>query len=389
MLREIVNNSMKTSLSITSYGLAFPDFRRAIFPIWTDEDFDRGRLAEDDWRQTASALRKKFAGYYSKQQTTASPDQKLTSPDDSVGPESNTKAPVLLSQWRQAINDGSKPAVIFNATVMETGRRVLFTPLSSVQSKWVGWDSGDKTLDPERYNSPQTYSEFIGASDKISVDVWTGARLSATFSYVSPAARASFATLQNGKIEREPPKKESLAFQHVIDGGYHDNSGVASALDWLAAAIGDKGTDDLPFDRIALVEIRAKPFDPSKSPSSEWAAAWLGPINGILNSWDFAQTASDDTAVSRMVKSFQRYISKQNRKIQLQSFVFIPVVPEEKGPLSWHLSKKQKTFVCKAWLAERNKRVLTAFLGYVKNGDPQKPADAPAPLDDCKTAPEK
>lgn len=43
-LQRIVKDAMKSSLSITSYGFAFPDFRRALFPLWTDETFDRARL---------------------------------------------------------------------------------------------------------------------------------------------------------------------------------------------------------------------------------------------------------------------------------------------------------------------------------------------------------
>jgi hypothetical protein len=298
--------------------------------------------------------------------------------------EPTQASPVLLSQWRGAIENGSKPAVIFNATVMETGRRILFTPISSVQSKWTGWDSSNKTLDPERYSYPQTFPEFIGAGDKWSVDVWTAARLSATFSYVSPAARASFATWENGKVsERRIPEAGSLALQHIIDGGYHDNSGVASALDWLGAAIEGKSADDLPFDRIALVEIRAKPFEPTKDPSSQWEAAWLGPVNGIFNSWDFAQTSAQDTAVNRMIQAFRNYIGKKDRRVELQSFVFLPFIENERGPLSWHLSKKQKGYVCRAWLAERNQTVLSAFLGYVKDGAVKKMPAPPSALDNC------
>jgi hypothetical protein len=378
ILKDVVDDSMKTSLSITAYGFAFPDFRRAIFPIWTDEDFDRGRLAEGDWRKTANKLAKKHEKYYAAQRTNAARAGGALS---TAKPDAD--GPVLFSHWQEAVRNGSKPAVIFNTTVMETGRRVLFTPISSVQSKWTGWDSADKTLDPLRYHSASTYGEFIGDGRQWSVDVWTGARLSATFSYVSPAARASFAVFDKGEIERQPPDAGSPALQHIIDGGYHDNSGVASALDWLAAAVEDKSADELPFERIALVEIRAKPFEPTKDPSSQWEAAWLGPVDGILNSWNFAQTAADDTAVNRMIQSFKAYIGKKNRRIQLQSFVFIPVVPNETGPLSWHLSKQQKDFVCKGWLAQRNQRVLKAFLGYVINGDTAKTVQPPKPLDDC------
>ena len=389
ILREIVDNSMKSSLSMSAYGFAFPDFRRAVFPIGTDYDFDRGWLLEGDWRRAARELKDKYKDYYSE------PDTKTKDSDIHLSPRADEPA-MLMSQLRKAIREGSKPAVIFNATVLETGQRILFTPISSLQLKWAGWDSANKNLDPERYNSPLTYSEFVAAEkyedkDRWSVDLWTAARLSATFSYVSPAARANFfKRLENGKIHRDMPPDGSRALQHLIDGGYHDNSGVASALDWLSAVLENQNIDDSPFDRIALVEIRAKPYKISIEPASEWKAAWLGPPSGILNSWDFAQTSSYDTAVNRMIHTFKTYIKSKDRRLEFQSFVFVPVVEKEKGPLSWRLSNEQKHFVCKAWLEERNQKVLQAFLGFVEKGDTTtNTAKRSTPLHDCPTKQER
>ena len=79
------------------------------------------------------------------------------------------------------------------------------------------------------------------------IDVWTAAVLSATFSYVSPAARATCfdqkkendneIQKEDHKESRSPAAENSPGQLHLIDGGYHDNYGVASALDWLAAAL--------------------------------------------------------------------------------------------------------------------------------------------------------
>ncbi len=354
--RDIVRNSMKTSLSITSYGFAFPDFRRAIFPIWTDEDFDRGRLAEANWRKTSNQLNKK-------------------DPNDLV----------LLSDWRDAIRNGAKPAVIFNATVMENGARIALTPISSLESKWAGWKTAGKEVEPARYNYAKTHAEFLGNKDRYSVDVWTAARLSATFSYVSPAARASFARREGRKVTaRDIPEKDSPGLLHLIDGGYHDNSGVASALDWLVAALDDltEKHQEIPFERVALIEIRAKPFMPIMKASSQWGAAWLGPVYGLVNSWDFTQTASDDAAVNRMIERFKMFMVSKNVAVKMESFVF---VPEEKGPLSWHLSEEQKKFVHQSWTTKKVCAVREAFLRYVNGLDPEKPAGLQKPLGGCPT----
>ncbi|MBI3801942.1 MAG: patatin-like phospholipase family protein [Deltaproteobacteria bacterium] len=354
VLQEVVENALKTSLSITAYGFAFPDFRRAIFPIWTDEDFDRGRLAEADWRKISNNLNKR-----------------------------DPKELVLLSDWRDAIRNGSKPAVIFNTTVMENGARIALTPISSLESKWAGWKIEGRETDPTRYNYAKTLSEFIGTKEQYSVDVWTAARLSATFSYVSPAARASFAQLDGGQVTtRTIPENNSPGLLHLIDGGYHDNSGVASALDWLTAALQDltEKHQEIPFDRIALVEIRAKPFQPPMKASSQWEAAWLGPVYGLLNSWDFTQTAADDTAVNRMIERFKTSLDLKGVTVKLESFVF---VPEETGPLSWHLSEEQKKFIHESWKTKKVCATRRAFLRYVNDMDPEKPVNLPKPLDDC------
>jgi hypothetical protein len=354
VLQKVVENSMKTSLSITAYGFAFPDFRRAIFPIWTDENFDRGRLAEADWRKTSNTLNNK-----------------------------DSKDLVLLSDWRDAIRNGNKPAVIFNTTVMENGARIALTSLSSLKSTWAGWKLKGQEVDPMRYNYAKTYSEFLGVKDQYTVDVWTAARLSATFSYVSPAARASF-TQRDGEhvTARAIPPDDSPGLLHLIDGGYHDNSGVASALDWLAAVLEDftEKRQEIPFERIALVEIRAKPFQPTMKASSQWGAAWLGPIYGLLNSWDFTQTTADDTAVNRMIARFKTSLDARGIAVKFESFVF---VPEEIGPLSWHLSEEQKKFIHQSWKTKNVCAVRGAFLRYMNDMDPEMSLSLQKPLEGC------
>ena len=365
-LQEIVEDSMKSSLAVTSYGVAFPDFRRALVPIWVDQEFDRGRLLEADWRKIANERRGK-----------------------------DRRRLVSLSEWRAAIAQGNKPAVIFNSTVMETGERIAITPLSSLKSAWAGEKCDDAKPYPDRHSYARTLSEFLGQADHYDIDVWTAARLSATFSYVSPAVRAAFAERQDNIVSgrrlpprrQEPQKKrlckeaqvkhteteksaeeqpqpegtEANGLLHLIDGGYHDNYGVASALDWLAAVLENKNVD-LPFTHIALVEIRAKPDIPEAEAANEWLAAWFGPLLGLMNSWGFTQTSSNDTAVNRLLDRFKRHLQESQAGVRFESFVF---VPEGKGPLSWHLSTAQKNFVRCSWQCPTTRAILRQFLRFV------------------------
>jgi hypothetical protein len=161
---------------------------------------------------------------------------------------------------------------------------------------------------------------------------------------------------------------------HLIDGGYHENYGVASALDWLTRTARACLPDRCPFDRVALIEIRAKPESPNVDAEKEWMAAWLGPAVGLLNSWAFAQTSANDTSVDRLIRRAQL------ADIPFESFVF---VPESKGrngfPLSWHLSEEQKEKIYEYWRDPPNQQTLRAFLRYVNCGK----VDAPCPPADA------
>ena len=84
--------------------------------------------------------------------------------------------------------------------------------------------------------------------------------MSATFSYVSPAARAA---CFDKKKSRSSSAEKSPGQLHLIDGGYNNNYGVASALDWLSAALEAQDKERLKapdkkrltVSRVALVEF--------------------------------------------------------------------------------------------------------------------------------------
>lgn len=350
---DFMDAAMWPSLAPTAYGLAFADLRRALFPIWVTEWFDRGRLLEADWRALGNRLR---GGAPLAEAHAADGDR------------------VLVSDWRQDVRSGRLPAVIFNTTVMETGERIAITPIADLSSPWP---LPAAASDPQRFHYPRTLGQFLGAGDTVSVDIWTAARLSATFAYVSPAARAAHAYRSadgNQEIVRrcrwdEPGdvagcwqvdeqthvkmSTTTSGLQHLIDGGYHDNYGVASALNWLNAALGP--CDPSPFDRVAIVEIRARPEVFSTAPTNELLTAWLGPPLGLKNSWSLAQRSADDTAIGQMLARLKERCGQEVRP-----FVF-ELAGE--GPLSWQLSERQKAEVYAGW--RNTVSVRDEFLRYV------------------------
>jgi hypothetical protein len=380
-LRDVAEDAMRSSLAASAYGVAFPDFKRAIFPFVVDEEFDRARLLEADWRRIGNCRRqapRPMTGQLDFREFCRTVSQE------------DRKKPVWFSEWRKQIEEGDKPAVIFNATVMETGQRIAITPLATLQSGWAG-----SLTEPPRHDQAYTLSEFLsgGAQSALEadpsqkaaapaankkedargacaapeyqngydIDVWTAARLSATFSYVSPAARA--ACVDYRKKARTSAAADTPGRLHLIDGGYHDNYGVASALDWLSAAIKAYGHSPLPVSRIALVEIRAQPDIPGQAAQNEWSSAWLGPFWGLLNSWGYAQMSSNDGSVNRLIARFKADLERSKKGVEFESFVFVRKDP---GPLSWHLSEDQKNELRKSWDLGTNPAILEKLLEFLR-----------------------
>src|SRR5262249_24274536 len=88
-----------------------------------------------------------------------------------------------LNQWRDAVAHGKLPAAIFNATAVESGQRFLVA-----------------TTDvPDR--GALRFAERFPEWD---IPIATAARLSATFTYVSPAARPTGGTAAAPPPPRPP-----------------------------------------------------------------------------------------------------------------------------------------------------------------------------------------
>jgi hypothetical protein len=134
---------------------------------------------------------------------------------------------------------------------------------------------------------------------------------------------------------------------------------VGSALAWLHLVLQRRPTPT--FDRIALIEIRARPSDDVAPPTSELLATWLGPPAGLLNSWSLAQIGANDAALAQLLHEFERECGKP-----IRPFAFVATAT---GPLSWQLSEKQKTDIAQAW--RENLPVLNAFKTFVGTPAPR------------------
>ena len=163
----------------------------------------------------------------------------------------------------------------------------------------------------------------------------TAARLSATFPYVTPICR---------------PVKDRGDARHLADGGYVDNEGLMSALDWLDhfLAAQQPGSNEQPFDQVLLVRILPFPEVQETDPSDSlgWPYALLGPIETLAN----VQQASQVERNAMDLKLVGRASTGPNLTFRVATFRFHnDRHPTAVPPLSWKLSRTEKAAIESAW----------------------------------------
>ena len=290
-----------SSLDEVAFGLAYPDLVWTVAPFLKGLDFnppslwngrnltaDRGTALEDAWKRTAS-----------------------------LGTST------LLS-WRDDTAGAKRPAVMFNATVVETGQRMVL---------------GSTTVAKAERRSPLLdFREEYGDVDLL---VATAARLSATFPYVSPPARVK----RRGVFENAV---------HLVDGGYYDNYGTATLVEWLDEALSD-GT--ATPRRIVFVQIRASPsggFD-STGGSRGWLFEAFQPLTTTLAVRGTGQLSHSDLHVQLLRNQYGGHVIvpvtfEFPRRLNAETDDVAP-------PLSWNLTPKDRGRLHDAWSLMRRERL--------------------------------
>jgi hypothetical protein len=235
-----------------------------------------------------------------------------------------------LSDWGRGASAGWLPAAVLNATASETGEQFLLTPL--------GWDHPWKG---------RFFSTVYPLRD---LHVTTAARLSATFPWISPITRAEDV---NGR-----PAAPGF---HLADGGYFDNFGVVSVVNWLRSLPEDQW-GELKQRGLLLVLIRAFPDSPeSVGPGAQQRQGWLwsalGPLLTMYNVRTSAQTSNGDVELALVQKVLAcNNVSNLEVVFQLQ----------RNSPLSWKLTQEEKKAVLAGWEEDRNRKALAAARGFFR-----------------------
>ncbi len=335
--RESLPRSVESSLGAATYGFALYDSWRVLglkYPF--NRVDDRGTLLTKQWARIASGT------IHRKQ------------PDDLFPPVSIVFWPQIpedppLSDLRKDILANKIPAFVFAATALEAGRRVMITPINV-------WPSG---LDQRA----RTMEEYLKPGDS-DLSLWTAARLSATFPYVSPAARAYAA--DDSQLPR--------SFRHhFIDGGYYDNYGITSALDWLRPVLKERPE----LERVAIVQLRSSRSSEPRcaKPLPGMVSALVGPVAGVVRIAFGAAFERDKVDLNVMIDTWNRshnvMIDTWNRSHdtpRICQFVLEPLGGGE-DPLSWHLTSEQKSNLVELWKSNpSNEDTIGALDDFLSGG---------------------
>ncbi len=304
------------SLAEAVWGLVYPDLWRGIPGGWfraKDAD-DRGEALELAWRRKLHRPRAR------------------------------------LSDWRAGVAAGRIPAVVFNTTINETGGRLLLTPLDLPRS---GGRSGDCRKIPQLCLTDWRAHNFFQLYPERDVEVATAARLSAAFPYVSPIPRPRLGS------------EDERAF-HLADGGYYDNYGVTTLVDWLDDAqpvFAKRGGR-----KILVVQIRDVPdAERGGARRAGWTLSFAGPLRTLVR----IRTASQANRNELDVEMMQRLACREHG-LEIASVIF-SLEPggkkEQTLPLSWQLTADERRILEGRWSTPRNRAALACARAFFRGGD--------------------
>jgi hypothetical protein len=268
-LKDVVDKAETSSLDDVAWGATYPDALATFFPPVRAAFGDRGQALEWAWTRSLAVARP-------------------------------------LSEWRSQVWSDQRPANIFNATVVDTGERLL------IGTSKLGW---------HEHAGLRNFEELYPNRD---LQVVTAARLAASFTYVSPAARM----------------KVAGPTYHVVDGGYYDDYGMTTAIEWVHEALQGTGGS---FPHLMVIQIRSDSGDAKTEPDS-WHGPFYqlwAPVGALLHVRSTGQISHNDEEFARL----QDYWQTQGVEIDNVIFRFCGEHP----PLSWHLTGSERGAIDKAW----------------------------------------
>jgi hypothetical protein len=309
---EAVDDAWSDSLDDVAWALVYRDFPRLLFPYLPTrkglvvpvqspegEYLDRGRMLELSWER-------RFKASFGK-----------------------------LANWRSGVAEGWRPAMIFNATIAETGEPFLFSTTDLIPRE------SDKALFTQY--GQQTFTGFYGHFD---VDLVTAARLASGFPFVLPAPRAGTGSgpddAADVPLEGHPVHR---ARYHLIDGGYYDNYGVTTAARWVddvLTALQQQG-DELPRT-VLILQIRSFPEREFAEPEERgWPFQIYSPIAALLSVRESGQLLRAREELTWLRDKWKD--GPLGPRIQFATFQFA----DKGAPLSFRMNPAQAQQIERFW----------------------------------------
>jgi len=347
VLQAVAEVAKESSLSEAIHGLAYTDFIRAVTPfLLTDVYRDRAEGLERAWIRNAKKLSFSYSEIL----------QKAT-----------------LRGWQKDVARGELPAVIFNATIIETGEHLAFSTTAP-----------SACLLQEGLTTCAAFRDFGSIYEGADIAITTAVRLSSAFPFISPPARPlPAASLPDGKPiagwQRKGDRGESgFMNMHLADGGYYDNSGVAALVQWLHNGLSDlasRNQTKLPKD-ILVIRINAFPASAKgyvKKHRGTFFQIWA-PLLSLNTSRGAAQGCSADRELQLLRERWSRdgqalHKSRQRLGVNIETvdFTFSPSGTHRKKrpPLSWHLRMEEQAEIENAWNETRTNEQVQKVLAYL------------------------
>jgi hypothetical protein len=317
--KHIHKKSVESSLGMVTYALAYRDFWRVMSGGVFFPRSDRGTLIEEFWARVAAG--------------TVTPEK------GNVEKAATAEAGRLrFEKLSECVRAGRLPGFIFGTTAMESGRRIMITPIEFPDDCAYG----------ERRARACTLNEYLDPDAKLrlDIDLWTAARLSATFPWISPPARA----MEMNSFQQISKKTFR---HHMLDGGYYDNFGIAAALDWLEQVLRERLDGKLlQFKRVLVLQLRSSPQKPptDRRASSGIKAELLGPVVGVLGMRGGSQVERNRIELNRFIEHWKSKLV--SRDVDLKSVI---LHGDKTIPTTWHLSGDQKAILEGAWESPQNR----------------------------------
>ena len=208
-----------------------------------------------------------------------------------------------LSAWSHDAGLGLRPGAIFNATIAETGQRA---PISTAGAVRPG---------------PMDFSGLYPGKDAYAV---TAARLSAAFPLVVPFARDG-QRIQNVRL---------------VDGGFSDLYGVASATEWLDRALSSNQGGNERIERVLILQLRSPV---PQSPVTRWVPDWAD------------QFRRDQEGIEMLRRAWAASVSISSVSLQLC----------DEPSISWHVTDHQRQVIDEQWKADSDGLAVKAVVDFL------------------------